>query len=139
MQTFLNRDGLTFNAGIESGTDMVMTTHVVLPAIDKLPVTLSEMTINLLLREKLNFDGVAVTDDLLMHGLDDFGDYGERALKAFQAGHDILLFGANWKAAKAAVERIKKAIREGQLDESRLEISLNRISGIKSKLTVSAI
>jgi len=139
LQTFLNRDGLTFNAGIESGTDMVMTTHVVLPAIDKLPVTLSEMTINLLLREKLNFDGVAVTDDLLMHGLDDFGDYGERALKAFQAGHDILLFGANWKAAKAAVERIKKAIREGQLDESRLEISLNRISGIKSKLTVSAI
>jgi len=139
LQTFLNRDGLTFNAGIECGADLVMTTHVLLSEFDKLPATHSEMIISLLLREKLNFDGVVISDDLLMRGLDDFGDYGERALKAFLAGHDILLFGANWKAAQAAVLRIKKAVRDGQIDEARLEISLNRISGIKSKLSVSAI
>jgi len=139
LQTFLNREALTFKAGIDAGADMVMTTHMLLPNIDKRLTTESEIILQLLLRNKLNFDGIAITDDLLMKGADELGNYGERALKAFNAGHDILLFGQNLLAAKEAVSYIKDAHRNGKIDEDRLKLSLNRISGIKSKLAVSAL
>jgi len=135
---FLNREALTFKAGIDAGTDMVMTTHMMMPNIDKFITTESEMMLHLLLRDKLDFDGVVITDDLLMKGIDSLGDYGERAMKAFKAGHDILLFGQNFEASKQAVARIKDAFEKGEFDEVRLQVSLNRISGIKSKLAVSA-
>ncbi len=139
LQDFLNREALPFKAGISAGADMVMTTHLQLTSIDNKMATESETVINLLLREKLNFDGIAITDDLLMKGAEALGRYGERALKAFNAGHDILLFGNNYQAARAAVEYFKKAYDKGDLDPHRLKISLERISGVKSKLSASAI
>ncbi len=138
LQIFLNRDSLTFKAGIDAGADMVMTTHLQMPRVDQHLTTESEMILNLLLREKLNFDGIAITDDLLMKGADSLGDYGQRALKAFRAGHDILLYGQNFQAAMEAVAYIKNAFQDGKIDEGRLILSLDRISGIKSKLAVSA-
>jgi len=139
LQTFLNREALTFKAGIDAGADMVMTTHLSLPEIDSKPATISEVILNLLLREKLNFDGVAITDDLLMKGIEELGGYGKRALRAFSAGHDLLLFGRDYKAARQAVHYFKEAYRQGAIDNERLSISLDRISGIKSKLTSTVI
>jgi len=137
-QIFLNREALTFKAGIDAGAEMVMTTHVQMPKVDRHLTTESEMILHVLLREKLNFDGIVITDDLLMKGADSLGDYGERALKAFKAGHDILLYGQNFQAVKEAVAYIKDAFENGKIDEGRLKLSLDRISGIKSKLAVSA-
>lgn len=139
LQIFLNRESLTFKAGIDAGADMIMSTHLLLPKIDPRLVTESETIINLLLREKLDFDGVAITDDLLMKGIDGIGSFGERALKAFKAGHDILLFGGDYRATSQAVAYVKEAYRSRAIDDDRLEISLDRISGIKSKLTASII
>lgn len=138
-QTFINREALTFKAGISAGADMVMTTHLILPEIDSHPATASDSVIRVLLRETLGFDGIVITDDLLMQGADNLGSYGERALKAFNAGHDLLLFGRNFGAAREALGYFKEAYRRGLIDEERLETSLDRISGIKSKLTVPVI
>ncbi|PKK83947.1 MAG: hypothetical protein CVT49_05845 [candidate division Zixibacteria bacterium HGW-Zixibacteria-1] len=139
LQTFLNREALTFKAGIDSGADMVMTTHIILPKLDDRIATESEMIVNLFLREKLNFDGIAITDDLLMKGIEVSGSYGERAVQAFKAGHDILLFGADFKAAQEAVAYFKEACQKGEIDSERIAISLDRVSGIKSKITSSVI
>nr|MBN2276659.1 hypothetical protein [candidate division Zixibacteria bacterium] len=139
LQIFLNREALPFKAGIDSGADMVMTTHLLLPRLDHRIATESEIILNLLLREKLNFDGIAITDDLLMAGADSIGNFGERALRAFNAGHDILLFGRNHRAAFEAVAYFKEEYKKGNIDDDRLSISLDRISGIKSKLTASVI
>jgi len=139
LQTFLNREALTFKAGIDSGADMVMSTHVILPKLDPSIATISEMIVHLFLREKLDFDGIAITDDLLMKGIESTGSYGERSMRAFRAGHDIMLFGPDYKAAKEAVTYFKNALQKGEIDEERLIISLDRISGIKSKLTSSVI
>jgi len=139
LQIFLNRESLTFKAGIDAGADMVMTTHLLLPNLDTLMATESQVIVDLLLREKLNFDGIAITDDLLMKGADDLGNYGERALRAFKAGHDILLFGRNHRAAFEAVSYFKDEYKKGNIDDERLSVSLDRISGIKSKLTASMI
>jgi beta-N-acetylhexosaminidase len=139
LQVFLNRESLTFKAGIDAGTDMVMTTHMILPKIDDKPATVSEKILDLLLREKLHFDGITITDDLLMKGINDLGSYGERAMKAFAAGHDILLFGPNFQAAREAIAYFKDAYKKGLIDNERLNASLDRISGIKSKLAASVI
>lgn len=139
LQVFLNRESLSFKAGIDCGADMIMTTHLLLPNIDSRPVTDSNKILNLLLREKLNFDGIVMTDDLLMKGVKKLGGYGKRALRAFNAGHDILLFGRDFEAAREAVASLKKAYNKGEIDDERLEISLDRISGVKSKLTTSVI
>lgn len=138
-QTFLNREAVTFKAGIETGVDMVMSTHMILSNIDPRPVTESEIVIEQLLRDKLNFDGIVITDDLLMHGADSLGGYGERAVKAFNAGHDILLFGKNYHAASEAIAYFKEEYCQGRINETRLKASLERISGIKSKLTMPVL
>jgi beta-N-acetylhexosaminidase len=138
-QTFVNREALTFKAGIGSGVDMVMTTHMMLPSIDDKPVTVSEKIIRELLRETLGFDGIAITDDLLMGGAAELGSIGERAVRAFQAGHDMLLFGRDFHAAGLALEYFRDAYKDGLIDKIRLETSLDRISGIKSKLAVPVL
>lgn len=137
-QTFINREGITFQAAIEAGCDMIMTTHLILPQLDKDPATISRAVVDNMLRGTLKFDGIAITDDLLMEGARVMGDYGERALKAFNAGHDILLFGQNFRVAEEVLEYFKKAFKNGRLSEERLTNSLERISGTKSKLTVPA-
>jgi len=138
-QTFLNRESFTFQAAVRSGSDMIMTTHLLLPSLDNYPATISQVVVEKLLRETLAFDGIVITDDLLMKGADRFGNHGERAFKAFHAGHDILLFGRNYRAADEAIQYFKQAYRKGLLDSDRLRSSLNRISGIKSKLTASVV
>ena len=137
-QTFINREGITFQTAIEAGCDMIMTTHLILPQLDKEPATTSKAVVGNMLRGTLKFDGIAITDDLLMEGARVMGDYGERALKAFNAGHDILLFGQNFRVAEEVIKYFKKAYKKGLLNEERLTNSLERISGIKSKLTVPA-
>lgn len=138
-QIFLNREAVTFKAGIDTGADMVMSTHMILSRLDPRVATESEIVIEQMLRDKLNFDGIVITDDLLMHGADSLGGYGERAVKAFNAGHDILLFGKNYHATSEAIAYFKKEFRRGRIDKTRLKTSLERISGIKSKLTLPVL
>jgi beta-N-acetylhexosaminidase len=139
VQIFLNRESLPFKAGIDAGADMVMTTHMSLPRIGRRIVTESETAINFLLRDKLNFDGVVITDDLLMKGANSLGDFEQRATKALKAGHDILLFGADFNAAREALKFLKREYKKGTLDQEKLGISLDRISGIKSKLASQVV
>ncbi len=133
-QTFINREGLAFLSGMESGADMVMTTHLLLPRIDSLPATQSEVIVRQILRGKLGFDGVVITDDILMLGAGDPKDAGDTALKAINSGHDIVLVGRNFAATRQIVSHLKEAYRTGKLGESKLRRSLNRISGVKSKI-----
>jgi beta-N-acetylhexosaminidase len=135
-QTFLNREAVTFLAGIEAGADMVMSTHMIISKLDQRLATESKIIIEQLLRDKLKFDGIIITDDLLMNGAHDLGSYGERAVKAFKAGHDLLLFGKNYRAAQESIAYFKAEFRRGNIEEERLIASLDRISGIKSRLTM---
>jgi beta-N-acetylhexosaminidase len=139
-QTFINREALVFKAGMGVGADMIMTTHLFLPLIDSQhPATFSQKIVQNLLKQNLGFDGIAITDDLLMAGAEKYGNYGDRALAAFQAGHDLALFGRDFRAARAAVLHFKDAYRNGIITDDRLELSLDRISGIKSKLAAPVI
>jgi beta-N-acetylhexosaminidase len=128
------REMIPFAAGIRKGAEMIMTTHMRLPKFDDTIVTGSEKIINTLLRQQLGFEGPLMTDSLDMNGAAELGEPGERAIKAFNAGHDILLFGQNLEEAIEAFDEFEEACKRGDIEESRIETALQRISGVKLKL-----
>ncbi|MCP3799479.1 glycoside hydrolase family 3 protein [Allokutzneria sp. A3M-2-11 16] len=125
-------DAPPFRAAIDSGIDSIMTGHLVVPALDpsRDPATLSKPIITGLLREKLGFQGVVVTDSLGMAGVrQKYGDARVPVL-ALKAGVDQLLKPPNIDLAYNAV---LKAVRDGELTEARIDESVRRILDLKRK------
>ncbi|WP_216904910.1 glycoside hydrolase family 3 N-terminal domain-containing protein [Synechococcus sp. CCY 9618] len=113
-----------FRDAIAAGVAAVMTAHLLLPALDSAhPATLSPAVLTGLLREELRFDGLIVTDALVMEAI--AGRYGasEAALLALEAGADLLLMPGD---AEGAIDAIVAAVRSGRLPLERLEASLER-------------
>ena len=129
-----------FEAIIKSGEcDMVMTAHIFNRKLDpKWPATLSIRTINGILRESLNYEGVVISDDMQMKAIRSF--YGlETAIKmAILSGVDILLFANNSvfeeDIATRAVAIIKKLIFRGEISSERINESYMRIMKLKQGL-----
>ena len=133
------REMIPFVAGIESGADLIMTTHLLLPQIDDQIVTGSSHIVSDLVRQEVGFEGPIITDDLSMKGAASLGHIGERTIRAFLAGHDLLLFGQNFDLTLEAYEFFLNAIEYGEIDSNRLNESLNRIVGIKFRLAGSVV
>jgi len=120
--------------------DTVMVAHVFNRHLDtKYPATLSQKTVEGLLRKQLGFHGVVITDDLQMGAISK--KYGLRnTLKlAINAGDDILLFGNQLDprkivSSKKLVETIKSLVKNGEVNEKRIETAYRRIQHLKRKL-----
>ncbi|MFQ5499956.1 MAG: glycoside hydrolase family 3 N-terminal domain-containing protein [Candidatus Zixiibacteriota bacterium] len=133
------RERIPFQAGLEAGADMIMTTHMLLPELDDLSVTESTNIISTLIRKDLAFDGPVITDDLLMKGAEDYGSPGNRAIKAFLAGHDLLLFSQDSNAAMRAYDSFVDAVQREEIPADKVTRSLQRVAGLKCKLNSSVI
>jgi len=133
------REKLPFAAGVAAGVDMIMTTHLLLPKLDDVIVTGSEKIITELLRNELSFDGTVITDDLNMKGAAALGDIGERTVAAFNAGHDLLLFGQDYEASMQAFDYFRAAVERGEVSDERIASALSRVSGLKFKLSSSVM
>jgi len=92
---------------IENHLSAVMAAHVVFPAIDALPASLSHRWISGMLRGSLGFHGCVFTDDLSMAGAAAFGDIVARARLALAAGCDMLLICNDRNAVLTLLERFK--------------------------------
>ena len=113
-----------FRQAIAAGVASVMTAHLLLPSLDPdLPATLSPAVLSQLLRQELGFDGLVVTDALVMEAISGHYGAGEAAVLALEAGADLVLMPAD---ADAALEAIVAAIGAGRLSEERIEASLER-------------
>jgi beta-N-acetylhexosaminidase len=135
-EDLLKRDLLPYKALISEGLlDVIMIAHVSFPDLDPegLPATFSEPIINGLLRKKLGFNGVVLTDDLEMSGASGILDYGERAEKALKAGADLLMFAWNLNAQEFAARHIKDQVKAGNLSESFIDEKVKRILTVKEK------
>lgn len=128
------RERIPFAAGIAAGADMIMTTHLKLPAIDNVIATGSQVIIDDMLRKDLGFDGVVITDELAMLGAEVMGDIGARTIAALQAGHDIVLFGPNQGNARAAYDAVVQAVDSGQLSQETIARALGRVAKAKEDL-----
>ena len=126
-----------YKDAIENDVMSIMTTHLALPAYSnkdengkyQAATVSSEITTDLL-KKDLGFDGVVVTDALIMGGIA-CGDPVKTAIDAFKAGSDVLLF-----VTPKAVDPIVKLIEKGEIPLERLHDALNRIWSLKKKLKI---
>jgi beta-glucosidase-like glycosyl hydrolase len=119
-----------FRAAIEEKVAAIMTAHIALPGIEpdtRLPATLSAKVLTSLLRDDLHFEGLIFTDALDMQGvLATFGE-GEVAVRAVEAGADVLLFAKPETMHPA----LKSAIESERLSIERIDQSVRKILDAK--------
>lgn len=132
------RDLLPFRRAIEAGVASVMTAHVVYPTLSssRSPATLDASLVQGLLREELGFDGLVVTDALIMDGvLIGRANEGESACHALAAGCDALLYPKDPLTVAAAVAAWARASAQ---HEARLREAARRVFAAKARTRAPA-
>jgi beta-N-acetylhexosaminidase len=128
-----------FQAGIDAGAPLVMTGHLLFERVSPLPASLSPTWITIL-RQQLGFDGVIVTDDLLMlqrSGVAAYRDPVQNAVRALAAGNDLLLFVLPADPSTvgvdlgALIDALALAVIDGRIDAARLDASLQRVLALR--------
>ena len=113
-----------FRASIAAGIASVMTAHLQIPALDpERPATLSKAVLTELLRKQLGFEGLVVTDALVMEAIRAHYSAGDAALLAFEAGADLILMPED---ADEAIDAICTGVQNGRIPLERLEASVRR-------------
>lgn len=121
-----------FRAAIAAGVDAVMSAHLLIPSLDsQLPATLSPQVLETLLRQDLGFDGLVVTDALVMGAIANHYGKNEAAVMAVEAGADILLMPLDPEGAIAAVVA---AVKSGRIAPERIQASVDRIHWAKKRI-----
>jgi beta-glucosidase-like glycosyl hydrolase/CubicO group peptidase (beta-lactamase class C family) len=123
-----------FRAAVAAGVSSVMTEHMAAPALEPapgLPATFSAKITDGVLRRELGFEGLILTDAMEMSAITARAWPGEAAVRAFQAGHDMILMSPEPEVAHAALLR---AVRSGEIEEKRLDDSVERILRAKAAL-----
>jgi beta-N-acetylhexosaminidase len=122
-----------FRTAIAARADAVMTAHLGLAAVDDsgAPATLSQPIVEGLLRKELGFDGLAITDSMGMAGVTAKAGHGEAAVRAVEAGNDIVL---NSPDQAAAFNGLRAAVASGRISRARLDASVARILRAKARL-----
>ena len=121
-----------FQAGMAAGADAIMVSHVTTPnaSSDGLPASLSQEMITSKLRGELRFSRLIMTAPLSDPAIAQHYDSGDAALRAFQAGADILLQPEDLSAAYTAV---LSAVKDGTISQQRLDESVLRVLQLKER------
>lgn len=122
-----------FTRMAQEGVGAMMVAHLHMPTLDPTPnqaTTLSPKVVQQLLREKINYSGLIITDALNMHGVSKHYPAGEVALKAYQAGNDILLFPEDIPLSSRL---IKESLGKGEISIQDLNNRVRRILRAKYK------
>ncbi|MFQ5694989.1 MAG: glycoside hydrolase family 3 N-terminal domain-containing protein, partial [Terriglobia bacterium] len=125
-----------FRAAIAAGIGAIMTEHIAVPALDPNPggpATFSYAITTELLRERMGFQGLIITDAMRMSAIASQTWAGEAAVRAVQAGADVVLMSPDPVAAAAA---LKRAVKSGRIPAKRLEQSVERILRAKARLNL---
>ena len=139
MRAWRATHAVPFRAGIEAGAPLVMMGHLQFDRISPLPASLSPTWVTIL-RQQLGFDGVIVTDDLLMlqrSGLPEYENPLRNAIRALAAGTDIVLFvlpadpGSVGVDLTGLLDALERAVGDGRLVEARIDASLHRVLSLR--------
>jgi beta-N-acetylhexosaminidase len=123
-----------FGSAIEKNVSAIMTSHAVYPALDpRLPATLSAVVLRDLLREKMAFEGLIISDDLEMGAIAKQWGVAEGAAASFEAGADILLVCKDQDHIQEALKLIRGGLLRGEIPLQRLHESNERIRKAKER------
>ena len=122
-----------FRASVAAGVGAIMTFHGAMPALDSTgaPGTLSRRVLSDLLRGELDFEGVIISDAMDMRGvLDKYGAV-EAAIRAVEAGADVLIQPLD---ARQAIDAVVQGVSSGRYDEARIDASVRRLLEAKRRV-----
>ena len=131
----------SFQAGIDAGADAVMTTAVIVPGLDPTgtPALFSRAVVTGLLRDRLHFQGVIVTDGLGMGGITTLYNLPDATVAAVRAGNDlVLLNSADAGYQAAAIEAVKQQVRNGAIAMDQVQASAARVIAMRARWPVWA-
>jgi len=142
LEEWENTFGKLYRAAIEAGVMSVMSAHIAFPAFVReldpdaaaeafRPATLSPVLNQTLLREKLGFNGLIVSDATPMAGFGDWGPREETVPQCVIAGCDLILFSDD---ANADLMYLVKAVADGRLSQERVDEAVTRVLGLKAAL-----
>jgi len=129
---------LVYSKGIEEAlvpfeslnSQAVMTAHIIIPEFDSKPATLSEYFLNNILKKKLKFSGLIISDDIGMASIDLSID--RAAVQAINAGVDLIICTSNFDDQVMILNSLKKAVLQGEISKSRLNQAVTRILELKN-------
>ncbi len=124
---------IPFQAAIAAGVDGIMTGHLAVPALEEqeIPATISQKVVSGLLRKELGYEGLIVTDAMDMQGLTKQFPPGEAAVRALEAGVNVLLVPTN---PDLAIKGVLEAIASGRLGAERIHASVIQLLSAKHRL-----
>ena len=127
---------IPFRAGISAGAKMIMTAHVCLPNVtgSSTPSTLSPMVLTEILRGRLGYQGIIITDSMEMGAITQQYTNEEATLLALEAGVDILLTPQDYPKAFDAV---MKAVEDKRISVQMIDERVSRILALKKALLIS--
>ena len=132
LEALKERDLVPFQVGIANGSEAVLVTHNVMEAIDPdWPATLSPRVIAIL-REEMGFEGIIMTDDLVMDGLQAFATPEEAAVLAVLAGNDVLISSD----FMVQIPAVLSAVEDGRISEEMIDAAVLRILKVKSEMGI---
>jgi beta-N-acetylhexosaminidase len=125
-----------FKAAIDAGVAGIMSAHIVFPAVDPSgdPATLSQRVMTGLLRQRLGFTGLAVSDDMgAMKAITDNYAPGDAAVRAVQGGVDLLILSAELARQRQARDGLLEAVRDGRITPERLDQAIRNVLTVKAR------
>ncbi len=120
-----------FKQAIEAGVGGIMVAHLFIPELDNrknMATSISEKTVDSLLRKELGFKGLAITDALDMQGVTNYHQSGDIEMKALMAGNDILLLPLD---IPAAIGKIQQAVDSGLISQDEVDFRCRKILAYK--------
>lgn len=134
-----NFELVPFKEAIKNGVDAIMIAHILIPKLDKNnPSTLSKTIITDILRTKLGFNGLIITDDMTMGAITENYNIGDAAVKSINAGSDIILVCHDINNINTVINSIKFSISKNIISKNRINESVYRILLIKEKFNINS-
>ena len=126
---FLNNDYLPFEEGIKRKVPSILVSHNIIKCIDsEYPATLSKMIVTGELRNKLNFSGIIITDDLSMGAVSSYVDDNSAAILAINAGNDLIITSDFVNMYNSVIT----AVKSGKIKMETIDTAGRRILAWKS-------
>lgn len=131
---------LPFKKCIEGGLDAIMTSHILFPNLEgkNLPATLSRKILTGLLRGKLEFEGLILSDCMEMKAIADFYGTEKAAVMAIEAGVNLVCISHTLKKQVGAMEAVYNAVKNGVLKEDLIDERVSKVLEFKEKYNLNS-
>ena len=136
LEVILNEHIPPFEEGMNAGVPSVMMAHLRIPSLDEsgMPMSLSKKVINDMLKTKMNYQGLVISDALNMKAVSDLYGKTEVVVKAFEAGCDVLLYP---ESVSDAIAAIKNKVLIGEIKTEEIDRRCKKILIAKYKYVIS--